>query len=164
MIRNPGGKLQDCAAELGRGANTISMIVNTDLFRDYLEDRKKEWERTHDFTIRSKVTAVAEAGLDIMLEHLTTKRTAVPFQLVTGGVMDALDRLGYAPSAHPAPAVNVQVNNNNTPLAAPVAVLEEARAAIRMVEQRRLESPSAEHQPPAVGKEEANATLPLAAE
>jgi hypothetical protein len=97
MIRNPDKRLQDCANDLGKHVNTISQIANTDMFREYLARRKQEWREHHDFAIVSKVTQVAEAGLDLLLEKLEKKRDQIPMQLVTEMTTSALDRLGYGP-------------------------------------------------------------------
>jgi hypothetical protein len=136
MIRNPGGTIKDCAAELNRHPNTISMIAGTDMFREYMAQRREEWRQHHDFALISKVTKVAEAGLDVLLEKLEKKKDQIPMQLVTEVAMSALDRLGYGPRREPAVAVNVQQNDNRVVVAVDANALAEAREAMRLAEAR----------------------------
>lgn len=139
MIANPGYKMADIAKELGRATNTIGMIVNTDLFKDYLANRRKEWEARHDHALRAKTTKVALSALDILSEQLEKKRDTIPINAVAGIATNALDRLGYSPNK---PAA-VQVNNYNGNGAGAVVMpvnadaLQEAREAIRVAQQKR---------------------------
>lgn len=112
MIRNPGGKLSECAKELNKSYTTISMIINTDLFQDYLAKRKTEFQRDHDHAIRSRLTAVAEATLDHMLETIKKQGDQIPLKVLESLSTSALDRLGYAPSSTPSVVVNNNVDNS----------------------------------------------------
>jgi hypothetical protein len=126
MLRNPGRPMKDCAAELGKAENTIYMIAGTDMFRDYLAKRRAMYREQHDFALVSKVTQVAEASLDLILDRLDKKRDAVP--------MDLLDRLGYG--AKPAPMVQINTSVDNRHVTVPVSLdaLAEARATLRRAE------------------------------
>lgn len=137
MIRNPGRHLKDCALDLNKSANTISMIVNTDMFREYLARRKEEWRQNHDFAIISKVTAVAELSLDVLLEKMEKKRDQIPMNLVNEVATSALDRLGYGPRREPSVSVNVEQNDNRVVVAVDAKALAEARDAMRLAEERR---------------------------
>lgn len=141
MLRNPGGTLPECAASLGRAVNTISMIKNSDMFKEYYAKRRREWEERHDYALRDRLTKVATLGLDIMLDTMEKKRDSVPLKLTTEVVTSALDRLGYSPNA-PQTQITVQANGSQV-LVAPVTVdrLEEARQVLRMAQQKRSEAP-----------------------
>jgi hypothetical protein len=149
QLEHPGGKLTDCAKELGKHVNTITMIVNTDMYRDYFARRREEWTRNHDFSIINKTTHVAERALDVMLDKLEKQADKLPMNLVTEVATSALDRLGYAPK--PPASVEVNVNTDNrkvvmVPISA--GALEEARDAIRAAEQaRRIASRVLEAEP-----------------
>jgi len=142
MLRNPGGRLTDCANELNKSLSTISLIAGSDMFREYLARRKEEWRQEHDFALREKVTAVAEASLDLVLAKIQTKGDMIPMTTISAVSTSALDRLGYGPRAQPQVQVNVQ-NNDNRQVQVPVtaAALEEARAALRLAEARRIRAP-----------------------
>jgi len=151
MIANPDGSMAQCARDLGKASSTISLIKNTDLFRDYLATRRKEWEARHDYALRAKTTKVALTALDILSEQLEKKRDNVPINTVNAIATSALDRLGYSPQG-PTPAA-VQVNNYGA--GAQVAVmpvnagaLEEARQAIRIAQQKRTAQVAQEVSPP----------------
>lgn len=142
MIRDPGVNSTEIALELHKHPNTISMIMNTDLFREYLAQRKDAWRQQHDFAILSKVTRVAELSLDSVAEQFIKKKDQVPLPIAVEAMTSALDRLGYAPKQQPQVAVTV----NNDARAQTVVVqgvsasaLEEARAALRLAERRRAE-------------------------
>lgn len=140
MIANPGGQLKDCAKHINKHPNTVTSIIRSDLFQEYLAQRKQEWQREHDRAIVQKTTAVAERALDIMLDKMEKQADKIPMQVVAEVATNALDRLGYAPKA--AAAVQVNVDNSTTSnqvVMVPISpeALEEARDAIRLAEQQR---------------------------
>lgn len=161
MIRNPGGLIKDCALELNKSPNTISSIVNTDLFKDYFAKRKAEWSRDHDFAIRHKLTEVAELALDATVEKLQKQRDKIDLPLLTDLLSSSLDRLGFAPQSGPVVQVNQQFTQDNStkvvqlPGSVTALALEEARRALRVAQsQYLLPSSGAGHQkgaePPAI--------------
>lgn len=135
--------MAEIAIELGKAANTISMIVNTDLFKDYLARRKDAWRKEHDFAILSRVTRVAELSMDSAIEHLEKKKDQVPLAVAVEAMNSALDRLGYGPKTGPQVAVQVNTDNSTTQTVVVQGVsasaLEEARAALRIAESKRAE-------------------------
>jgi hypothetical protein len=136
IIRHPDGKLEDCAKELGKSYGTIAFIVRTDLFQEYLAQRRAMWQKEHDFSIVAKVTRVAEKSLDLLLDKMERQADKIPMQLITEVATTSLDRLGYAPK--PQNAVNVNVNTGTqVMMAISPAALEEARDAIRQAEEKR---------------------------
>jgi hypothetical protein len=145
MIRNPGGKISDCAIELKKGSNTISAIINTDMFQTYYVRRREEWQREHDYILRQKLTGVAISALDSVQENFTKKGDQVPMKLAAEIVTSSLDRLGFAPKNGPSVAVDLRTQNNVVQLNSSVTpqILEEARMALRMVEQSRIIGPGA---------------------
>ncbi len=150
MLRNPGGKIQDCATELKKSSNTISAIINTDLYQTYYARRREEWQRDHDFVLRSKLTGVAISALDSVQEQFTKKGDQVPMKLAAEIVQSSLDRLGFAPKNGPQVAIDARSQSNTIQLNSSVTpqILEEARMALRMVEQQRLNGPEASRPEP----------------
>lgn len=139
IIRNPGGKAEDCAKELHKHVNTIRFIMASDMFQDYFARRKEEWQRHHDYAIINKTTAVAEAALDLMLAKIEKQGDKIPMNLITDVATSALDRLGYAPRTAPSVEVNVNAVDNRKVVMVPISseALVEARDAIRAAEVRR---------------------------
>jgi len=139
MIAHPEWRQEDIARDLNRHANTISYIMRTDLFRDYLARRKADFREMHDLGIVARSTKIAERGLDVILDVIEKKKDQIPLQLLDKITTSALDRLGYG-----APVVAVDartqivdasrnVNVNVTP-----QLIEEARMAVRTVESMRM--------------------------
>ena len=73
--------------------------------------------------------------------QMAKKIDQVPLQLATEIASMTLDRLGFAPQRGPQVVVNTANQQVILPNAVSPAALEEARAALRAVEQRRLTSP-----------------------
>lgn len=144
MIRNPSGSLTDCAREMGKHVNTISQIYRTDLFQEYLAQRKAKYHQEHDYAVRARLTGVVEQSLDLILEVMKTKGNQIPLQRLESIATSALDRLGYAPASSPSVAVNINTDNSKkTMVVVPgltPAALEEARAALRLAEQSKAGS------------------------
>lgn len=142
MIRHPDKRLKDIAVMLNKSPNYISMIVNTDLFKEYLAQRKEAWRVEHDHALRAKLTDVAHHGLDIILDKLQTQKSQIPLSAAKAITESALDRLGYAPDSSPAVVVNNSVQDNRqqsvTINGLSASDLEDARNALRRVEQARI--------------------------
>jgi hypothetical protein len=157
MIRDPSITKAAIALELDKSATTISFIVNTNLFQDYLAQRKEEWRKQHDHAILSKLTRVAELSLDSVAEHLEKKKDQVPLPVAVEAMTSALDRLGYGIKQQP--AVSVQVNQDNSRTQTVViegvsaTALEEARTALRVAEGKRALEYDAKEPPPLGGRD-----------
>ena len=140
MLENPGKTFKECAAHLHRHPYTISAIVNSDMFQEYFRQRREEWTRNHDLNISQKMTKVAEAALDVMLEKLERQADKLPMQFVNSVATDTLDRLGYAPKSVSPVQVNVDQSHNTQQVvitSIDASALAEARDALRTAEQQR---------------------------
>jgi hypothetical protein len=138
MIANPGRPLSECAKYVGRTQTTLSIIINSDMFKAALAQRKAEFQAQHDFSLIEKTTKVAHASLDAILTTLEKKKDAVPLDRLQQISDSALGRLGYG--AKPLTQA-VQVNNFNGPsqVFAPVSSndLAEARMALRQFQESK---------------------------
>lgn len=140
MIEHPSGDMSDCAAHLSKHVTTIRFISATDMFRDFHAQRLQVWREAHDFALAHKLTAVAEQGLDLILDRMHTKRDQIPLNTLVALTSSSLEKLGYGTPQGPQVAVNVhQTDNRSVTIMAPVtpAALEEARDALRRSEERR---------------------------
>lgn len=141
MIEEPGLKVQEIAKRLNKHEKTISLIMRTDMFQEFLAQRRAEYRGNHDFALKSGLQRVALLALDAAADHLEKKKDQVPLASSIEAMSSALDRLGYAPQS--SPAVSVQVNNDNSKTQTVVvegvsaSALEEARAALRLAEAKR---------------------------
>lgn len=139
MIANPGKPLSECAKHVHKTQVTLSIIINSDIFKAALAQRKARFQEAHDISIIEKTTRVAHASLDIMLQRMEKKGDTVPLQLANDISRTALQRLGYGvqPSG---PSVQVTVDNSrNATVNVPVSAsdLAEARMALRAAERQR---------------------------
>lgn len=146
MFANPGTTIKATAERLGRSPVTVGYVVGSDLFKARYAQRRDQFNEDLDHRLIGKLSQVAELSLDLTLEQLQKKRTAVPLPLLHDITTKSLDKLGYGPK--PASGPSVVVNNNNGGqqlVAAPVSALalEEARASLRQVESGRLAAPAA---------------------
>lgn len=141
LITNPGGKQEDCAKHLGKHANTVSLIMNSDLFKAYFEERRREYEKGIDHRLRDKMTQVVEASLDNLFKVIDTKREQVPIKMLAEVSTSLLDRLGYAPTS--GPTVTIDNSTRQQLVVAPISVneLEEARSVLRAAEAARAAGP-----------------------
>jgi hypothetical protein len=156
MIAQPGVKLVEIARQLNKTPVTIGLITRSDMFKLRYEERRKSLAAEMDARITSKLGKVAEAGLDLTLEMLETKRGGIGVQNLKEITLGALDRLGYAPGGSSGPAV--VVNNHSSAQAAvasPVSaqVLAEARATMQAVEASKNRSSGALQAPEGAPKE-----------
>ena len=144
MIAEPHLTQKEIADRLGKHPNTVSMIVSTDMFQEFLAQRKDQWRRQHDFTILSKVTRVAELALESVAQQFEKKKDQIPLGLAVETMTSALDRLGYSPqNQQPLVQINNQQVNEGAKTVivqgVSATVLEEARNALRLAEQKRGE-------------------------
>lgn len=143
MILEPNLTQKEIAARLDKSELTICSIVGTDLFRSYLAQRKLDLRAQNEAVLSQKMTKVAEASLDLVLDKLEKKRDQVPLDTLKELSVSMLDRLGYAPSKGPTVQINAQTNNTSNPtVLVPVSAdaLSEARDALRLAERRRAET------------------------
>lgn len=145
LVAHPGGTITQCAVALGKNIGTISQIHSSDIFQEYLAQRRRAFSEQHDVAIRERMTCVAELGLDIIQEKMSSQRSQMPMSLVQETTVSVLDRLGYGKSA----PVQLNVDNSRT-VNVNASVLVEAREALRAAEAAKAKV--VEHQPPADGR------------
>lgn len=129
-LANPGRPEYECAHAFGVSANYLSLIVNSDMFKARWEQRRRDHSEQLGASVQQKLLGTLDASLDLIQEHLRSKRTAIPFQQLTDFSNKTLERLGYGAPKGPGVVIN------NTQSAAPAVVvsavdLAEARALLR---------------------------------
>lgn len=140
MLANPHLTKLEIATRLGKSPGTIIAITKSDSFKTYYAQRRADFTARHDAAIMNRLTKVAEASLDLISESLEKRRDQVPLDLLKDLATSSLEKLGYG--TKPAPGVQVNLNQMNAAFVVPPAVdaaaIEEARDALRAVEQKRL--------------------------
>lgn len=141
MIANPDKSLKELAQFIGKSPTTVSMIINSDMFKAAFAKRREEYRLCHDLGIIQKQTRIAHASMDAILTTLEKKRDTIPIQELREISDSALARLGYG--TEPASPVNVNVNNQAT-VVVPVTAqdLAEARMAFRQVQELKRALPA----------------------
>lgn len=150
MIANPGRPLRECAQYVGKTQTTLSIIINSDMFKAALAQRKEQFRQMHDIGLIEKTTKVANAGLDAILETLEKRRDKIPLADLNTVTDGALQRLGYGVKPNSQPGVQVNIGGNaQAQVVLPVSAqdLEEARMALRQVQSQAKHLAPAEQAP-----------------
>lgn len=139
MIANPNASNDDLCKHVGRAPSTISMIINSDLFRAHYAMRRQQFNFRHDGAIMDKTVRIAHAGLDAVLEVLEKRRDKIPLANLQSVTESALSRLGYGAQRPPEGATIVNVNNTQQTVVVPVSKqdLLEAQMAYRQVQRMK---------------------------
>ncbi len=163
MLRNPDKTQEDCAKFFNRSPNTISGIMRSDIFRAYMAQRRREWQREHDQILTQRIGQVALKAADNILDQLDKKRDTLRLDVLTNLMGSSLEALGFGKPSAPTVQVNTMVDSStNTvtlPLSVSPAALEEARQALRLAETRRIVDLDALPALPGAGSTEAAPSL-----
>jgi len=160
MLVKPNATNQELGDQIRRSAQTVSAMINSDLFKTHFAKRRQEFTLHHDLGIIDKTTKIAHASLDAILTTLENKRDRVPLGQLQELAASSLERLGYTapkPEAATAPVVNVQTNVQ-LPHTVTAEDIQQARMALRQhqAELAKTVSPSPpqiEHQPQGAGQQ-----------
>ena len=141
MLRNPDKKIEDCAVFLNKHPHTISRIVNSDVFKAHLAQRRREWQAEHDAALKEKLHGVATASMDAILEQIDKKRDHLKLDVLTELMSSSLESLGYGRPTTPQVQINSIVDASKQIVAVQVSAedLSKARDALRQAEQKTVE-------------------------
>lgn len=135
MLAFPMDTQRERAKRLGYSENYLSMIVNSDMFKAYFAQRRLAHQEQLKENLVGKTTEAAGKALDLLLETMDQKRTAIPFDKLADFADKSLGRLGYGNGGKAAP---VQVNvDARTAVAVSKEDLAGARSVLRDIESRR---------------------------
>jgi hypothetical protein len=134
MIRNPGGTFKECGDYLNKHPQTIGAIAGTDMFKEYLARRKEEFHKDHDYAIRSRLTAVAEQSMDLILDTMKKKGDQIPLARLESLASSALENLGYGVESAKVVVNTGPQNTNQVVVNVSTSDLEDARMAMRQAE------------------------------
>lgn len=133
MLENPDGKLGQCAMHFGRTQAWISVIINSDAFKELLEQRKLLHAHMISLTLTEKLEGIAHQSLDALEESLEAHKDGGTMSV--GCARDtaemALKALGYTARSPGALHLNVPHGSQvNIGVATP-EVLAEARRKMK---------------------------------
>ncbi|NIS77767.1 MAG: hypothetical protein GTO00_09175 [Deltaproteobacteria bacterium] len=139
MLENPDGKLGECAAHFGRTQGWISVIINSDAFKELLEQRKLLHAHMISLTLTEKLEGIAHQSLDALEESLEAHKDGGTMSV--GCARDtaemALKALGYTARSKGALNVNVSPGGNVNISTASPEVLAEARRKMKEMQDAR---------------------------
>lgn len=132
MLANPGITNREIAAKIGRTESTVSLIINSDIFRASLASRRAELNERLDDQIATGMRQVAEKTLGAIVAKIDAGRDKLPLPQLVDLADKMLDQLGYGPQAPSPVQMNMQFNG-----LVPRAELAAARQELREVEAAR---------------------------
>lgn len=128
MLANPDKPLKECAIALGYTQSWLSIIINSQAFRDYYGKMREECDGPEIISLREKLTGVANMAIERLGERAQCEQDT---KLLLDIADKALHRLGYAPQRGPEPAPSsTTVNQQNNFYTADPSLLAQARAAM----------------------------------
>lgn len=140
MMAHPQARQNDMAAHFGRSASTISTIIHSDSFKNYLRQRRSTYVEALDQSVRAKMLDVADKGFDLILDRFDKKKDTIPLDMLIKTTEMALK--GSQPSGGPSTVVNVGGPQNNTvAVSVDLATLQEAQRALRNSQQAQTLMP-----------------------
>lgn len=140
-LTHPGCSNKEIALYLKKHENTISMIVNTDMYREYEAQCKAQWRSHNEDVLRQKLMGVTTLALDSMKVQLEKKQDQIPLAISNEILKTGLEALGFGPKSAPGVVINNTQQHVNLPAAVSPQMLDEARMALRGVERQRLNPP-----------------------
>ena len=112
LIANPDRSQGECAAAFGITQAWLSVVVNSDIFREYLQSRLNEVSTPVMYSLREKLMGVAHRAVEKLGNCVDNSQDP---EYILAAADKALHRLGYAPTRGPAVQVNgpVTAQQNN---------------------------------------------------
>jgi hypothetical protein len=110
LIANPDRSQGECAQAFGITQAWLSVIVNSDIFREYLQQRLNEVSTPVMFTLREKLMGVAHRAVEKLGAAVDNSQDP---EFILEAADKTLHRLGYAPTRGPAAAPTTVTNQQN---------------------------------------------------
>lgn len=110
LIANPDKSQGECAAAFGITQAWLSVVVNSDIFREYLQSRLNEVSTPVMYSLREKLMGVAHRAVEKLGSCVENSQDP---EYILEAADKTLHRLGYAPTRGPAPAVQNVTNQQN---------------------------------------------------
>lgn len=110
LIANPDRSQGECASAFGITQAWLSVIVNSDIFREYLQQRLNEVSTPVMFTLREKLMGVAHRAVEKLGAAVDNSQDP---EYILAAADKTLHRLGYAPTRGPVAATTTVTNQQN---------------------------------------------------
>jgi hypothetical protein len=110
LIANPDRTQNECAAEFRISPAWLSVIVNSDIFREYIQSRLNEVSTPVMFSLREKLLGVAHRAVEKLGAAVDNSQDP---DFLLAAADKTLHRLGYAPTRGPEPVAQTVTNQQN---------------------------------------------------
>ena len=124
MVVNPDGKLKQCARDFDVSQPWLSVIINSDIFKARLAERREAHFANISRTVSEKVSGVANLALNELEKRLDESADFLPYDTVLETAEMALKASGYGAKSGGGTQVHLQVINGGVNR----ETLEESRA------------------------------------
>ena len=128
-IQHPGEKMAICAMHFGVSASWISIIKNSDIYREYAARQRGDHNERVSKSVIEGVEEVAKVSLDVLQTRISAERESIGLGIVNDAASMALKALGFGAksSGRDVPAVNINLGVVDPEL------LNRAREKMRLV-------------------------------
>ncbi len=141
MLQNPHLTQGQCALFFKKTETWLSLVINSDLFREYKARRFADHHENVSHSVIERVSGLAGLSIEVLEERINAERDDIPLGIVLDSASLMLKSMGYGPSPVATPAATINLNMNG----APAAVLAEAREDLRRThEENTVEAEDAE--------------------
>jgi hypothetical protein len=134
MLANPDKNQNDCAAHFTVTPSYLSVVLNSDAFKDYFNARRAEHNEEVSKSVIERVEELAGTALDVLNARIAAERETVGLSVVTDAAEMALKAMGFgAAKGGPGAGGNYTENNIIVLESASKDSLAEARATMRQL-------------------------------
>lgn len=127
LLANPSARLTEVAAAVGLSPSWVSVVTNSDLFREYLRQRSREINDVVHISLQEKVQGIAHRAVEKLGEAVDNSQDPA---FLLAAADKTLHRLGYG--AKQGPVVNVNGAQAAPPPATHVdiTIIQQAREKV----------------------------------
>ena len=125
-LEHPGGKMKELAAILGCTEPHLSVVRNSDAFKDYRDRRRAEHDDKISKSVIEGVEELAGTSVEVLNERIQAERKELGLGIIRETADMALKALGYGGNRNGPTIGNLTVING-----VPADELERARAKMR---------------------------------
>jgi len=133
-LQNPDKSMGDCALHFNVTEPWLSVIRNSDIFREYAALRRGEHNSNVSMSVIDRAEAVAGVSLEVLEERIQNERRTIGLGIVNDTAAMALKALGFGQKQDTRGGGNTQVN---IVLGADPELLARAREKMRLANAHR---------------------------
>ncbi len=128
MLQNPHLTQGQCALFFHKTETWLSLVINSDLFREYKARRFADHHENVSHSVIERVSGLAGLSLEVLHDRIKEEKEDIPLGIVLDSATLMLKSMGYGPkqtAAAPVATINLNLNG------APAEVLAAARDDLR---------------------------------